>query len=244
MPMSELRFQRQPDPLPGDFKLSEVVHDVHVRIDTPSYVRASWRTSEEGDAFDEAFAAVFHKIGFTPRGAFFYDESGEQRLHAHPNDISGYISLTTMERLLDEMKDVAGSRVRWVDIYGAYYLITPEEIQKRVKYQHDKLREILFQHCQTSRRTTFVYIRNFEAIASHLAGLSFHYYSSHSSERFTARSKAILAVADEMVEEGLLAALKTESGEKAYRARNNTEMEAMGLAAPLASRQYAFALST
>ena len=243
MTMPELRFERQPGPLPGDFKLSEVVHNVHVRIDTPSYPRTSWRTPEDANAFDDAFAAVFRAVGFQADGRFYVDEAGEQHLHAHPSDISGYITLTTLERLLDEMKNVSVSHIRWVDVCDAYFLISPDEIQKRVAYYKDTLREILFQHCQTTRRTKFVYIRNFSAIADHLPGLALHEHSVHSGERFTARAKAILAVADEMVQDGLLAVVETESGENAYRARNKTELKAMGLTAPVASHQYAFALS-
>lgn len=122
----------------------EKLADVYFRIEVPAYCRALNDHSPEAveaekravTAFDNEVVALLKADGWTLRSEKYGPgdcpelTKGAQYLYCHPQDISGEVSSSDVERMEQLFRSMKSIKYRWTDNYGDVIVTTSEDDER------------------------------------------------------------------------------------------------------------------
>ena len=141
------------------------------------------------------------------RGGFFYRNEQElEKLHFHPDSVSGTMTKNTalrIQAIVEGYPNAFTLRQAEPDLYRPAEHISSEELEKRMAYYADTLKARMLAHYQTGRKVQYAAVSD-ENLINGLPGLAVHDEIAPGVRLIQRRSIAIGMIRDELVAEGLL----------------------------------------
>ena len=114
-------------------------------------------------------------LGFTVHhptdpGSSVTSTRGTESLHAHPNDLSGYVVEDTTAAIAEGLQNATTFRLTAIDAYERAYHYTPEELTQALESVTDTMRARILEAFRTQRRNLF---RSEDALLQVRSGLAF-----------------------------------------------------------------------
>ncbi|MDQ2077454.1 hypothetical protein [Marinimicrobium sp. ABcell2] len=200
-------------PLPEHFTPGETYVKVHYRMDTASYRHNGYpgfQSGEDGLLFrDRIHAALAKYAGFRESDETCYairGNSPQERLYLHPDDLSGFVALESIQAVLRAIEGAEGSSLRWMDVYQLPETLDDEEIERRLTYYEPQIVEQLLATARTQRRNRFVMLSPHHAmsIAQRLPGLHFVAGNGSFEALHSVAESYLNKLISRLVEQGLL----------------------------------------
>ena len=224
-------------PLPSSFNPGSIYVRVHIRIHTPSYRIVSnshpqFPDAESNDAFYEQMGALLSDEHMIVDGTYArtFGEVPE-RLHIHPDDLNGLVSLDRLVRIVEAIKSGKSkeSSLRWIDIYAICEELDDDEKLNRLTYYREELAETLLDSAYTGKRKVYRDITGhglfyeYGAINSGFPGLQFVQHFSTGMGACPIARQFEKELIDDLINQGLLHE-RSKDGRLWHRASLKTEL--------------------
>ena len=243
---ARVEFHRVPEiPLPESFTEGKQFARVHVRIHCPSYClngAPGFHSQDEKQAFQAAAVDLLQTVGLASKVAHYWvSDSRDERLHAHPDDLSGTVSIERLNSLLAELPQYASIfTLRWVDIYELpEYVDDSEKLLRLNHYRLSVAREVLTRFA-TGKKLSFK--RDGKGVAmdviSRFRGLEFMELQGPQPRACATTSRFLDTLLDDLVAQRLVHTLERE-GTIYFRTAIKGELRAI----PKASRGSLYSLA-
>ncbi|GBO89208.1 hypothetical protein [Marinobacter salsuginis] len=224
-------------PLPANFNPGSIYLRVHIRIDTPSYRQKNiyypqFADNAASDKFYEEMGALLSDEHMIVDGTYArtFGEVPE-KLHIHPDDLNGLVSLDRLVRIVEAIKAGKSSvtGLRWVDVYAICEELDDDEKLNRLTYYREELAESLLDSAFTGKRkiyrdiTTDGLFYEYGAIRSAFPGLQFveHFSAGRGGCQISHQFKNELI--NDLINQGLLHE-RFKDGRQWHRASLKTEL--------------------
>lgn len=190
--------------------------EVYFNIETPFY-RYPFNdySKEDLERFHQEAETVLGEFGFhKPEVPYTVGlVSGKERLHIHPQQISGEVLKNRVKQIAERFCDCETFSLRWVNLHKTYYDMTDEEYETLLAAKDSKIRNVILEKAVTKRKNLFVSLeRMIEAIYKPFFVCRVGERNNDCGKDERSVKKHIEELVQQMVEENLLDSFSDERG--------------------------------